>query len=174
MLQWAASICVTLGQGCPSLSLVLGWTWKTNPVCFVISAAVLIAHVHSLITWSLCSDWEWLLLSTLLITILEFLWCLSNTLFYCPHKYIRLTWGIMVLQWWAWFPEPLSSSSLIPVGKVAPLSGCSQPLSEDKYILLTTLTICHSPVWRGTVYHPDCWLFSLQCHHTFFYLLNTN
>lgn len=56
-------------------------TLKTNSECFTISAAGWLSHAHSLITWLICSDWGWLLLSTLVITILEFPWC--------PQRYIH-------------------------------------------------------------------------------------
>lgn len=59
---------------------------------------------------------------------------------------VRLSLGIVVLQLWAQFSEALSSSSLTPAGKVDPLSECSQPLSVDKNILVTALTVSHSPV----------------------------
>lgn len=61
---------------------------KTNSECFAILAAVLTSHAPSLISWPICSDRGWLLLSVLMIW---YSWevLLSNILLRSPHKHIH-------------------------------------------------------------------------------------
>lgn len=126
------------------------------------------SHADSLMSWPICSDWEWLYYLhwwSPFWNSWEIL--LSNALLHCPHKYThtcQTKFGNLGLASMRQFPEPLSSSSLAPAGNN---SACQKTRTSQwqlwqspillygEGVLFRTL-YCGDFICSATILHPCC------------------